>query len=365
MQKIHEGRKVDEFIIYYEDGDGESEGYEVYGVKQLKSALKWLHSDEVNATRISVYKKGKNFDNDSDDVIDYYYWTESKKSARKSIKESSYFDLVKAKEEGYNDYKHQNVGNPYKKGIDLYNAYWFGVERAENESSGKTHTTFSDEEFDSIFGGKMCRKSIKESENFVNYIAVYDEDSNCRGYIQNESPKLTQDVGKALHFKNENEANTFRAKLIKRGSFNGDELYVEGMYLNESKKSVRKSIKESRQSILDKRFYELVDEGYIYDEDEDGMNMSYGELVAVSDDLWETLEDELKYYDDFQEAYDVYMEIMDNTSDDAKMFMTGSDEYFYFEADEDEGTYSVDGEVPFVLEKLFKKFQKETDLVRR
>lgn len=136
-------------------------------------------------------------------------------------------------------------------------------------------------------------------------------------------------------------------------------------YMNESKKSARKSIKESRKSILDERFYELVDEGYIYDEDEDGMNMSYGEFVAVSDDLWETLEDELKYYDDFQEAYDVYMDIMDNTGDDAKMFMTGSDEYFYFEADEDEGTYSVDGEVPFVLEKLFKQFQKNTDLVRR
>lgn len=286
---------------------------------------------------------------------------------------------------------------------------------------------------------KSARKSIKESENFVNYIAVYDEDSNCRGYIQNESPKLTQDVGKALHFKNENEANTFRAKLIKRGSFNGDELYVEGMYLNESKKLVRKSIKESsyfdlvkakeegyndykhqnvgnpykkgtdlynaywfgveraenessgkthttfsdeefdsifggkmcrksikesRQSILDKRFYELIDEGYIYDEDENGMNMSYGELVAVSDDLWETLENELKYYDDFPNAYEAYTEIMDNTSDDTKMFMGVSDEYFYFEINEDEGTYSVDGEIPFILEKLFKEFQKETDFER-
>lgn len=130
-------------------------------------------------------------------------------------------------------------------------------------------------------------------------------------------------------------------------------------------KMCRKSIKESRKSILDKRFYELIDEGYIYDEDENGINMSYGELVAVSDDLWETLENELKYYDDFQQAYDVYMDIMDNTGDDTKMFMSGADEYFYFYINEDEGTYSVDGEIPFVLEKLFKEFQKETDLVRR
>lgn len=208
---------------------------------------------------------------------------ESKKSARKSIKESSYFDLVKAKEEGYDDYKHRNVGNPYKKGTDLYNAYWFGVERAENESSGKTHTTFSDEEFDSIFGGKMCRKSIKES----------------------------------------------------------------------------------RESILDKRFYELIDEGYIYDEDENGRNMSYGEYFAVSDDLWETLENELEYYRDFPSAYDAYNEIMDNTSDDAKMFMgISDDDYFYFEINEDENTYSFSGEVPNALEKLFKKFLKETDFER-
>jgi len=168
-----------------------------------------------------------------------------------------------------------------------------------------------------------------------------------------------KDVKKALcNYIIDNDYNKSICKYI--NSVNWLDGFNESM-----KKSVRKSLKESRQSILDKRFYELVDEGYIYDEDEDGMNMSYGELASVSDELWETLEDELKYYDDFQEAYDVYMEIMDNTSDDAKMFMTGSDEYFYFEVDEDEGTYSVDGEVPFVLEKLFKQFQKNTDLVRR
>lgn len=51
--------------------------------------MKWLHSDEVNATRINVYKRGKNFDNDHDDVIEYYSWKESKKNARKSLKEST------------------------------------------------------------------------------------------------------------------------------------------------------------------------------------------------------------------------------------------------------------------------------------
>jgi hypothetical protein len=134
----------------------------------------------------------------------------------------------------------------------------------------------------------------------------------------------------------------------------------------ESKKSARKSIKESKNSsILDDELYDLIEQGYIYDEDENGMNMSYGEYVAVSDDLWETLENELEYYRDFPSAYDAYNEIMDNTSDDAKMFMgVSDDDYFYFEINEDENTYNFSGEVPTVLEKLFKKFLKETDFER-
>ena len=133
----------------------------------------------------------------------------------------------------------------------------------------------------------------------------------------------------------------------------------------ESNKSSRKSIKESRSSILDDEFYDLVEQGYIYDEDENGMNMSYGEYAAVSDDLWEVLADELNRYRDFPSAYDAYEEIMNNTGDDAKMFMgVSDDDYFYFSIDEDEGTYTFSGEVPSVLEKSFKKFQKETDLER-
>ena len=132
-----------------------------------------------------------------------------------------------------------------------------------------------------------------------------------------------------------------------------------------NKNFIRKSIKESRSSILDDEFYDLVEQGYIYDEDENGMNMSYGEYSAVADDLWEVLEDELKYYRDFPSAYDAYEEIMNNTSDDAKMFMgVSDDDYFYFSIDEDEGTYTFSGEVPSILEKLFKEFQKETDLER-
>ena len=89
------------------------------------------------------------------------------------------------------------------------------------------------------------KKSMKESEeNFVYYIAVYDEDGNCRGYLQNESWRITQDIDKAMHFKRDMDAREVISKATKR-AFNDDELYIEGMYLNESKESARKSMKES------------------------------------------------------------------------------------------------------------------------
>lgn len=303
MSKIYEGRKVDEFIIYYVDGNGEPEGYEVYGVKQLKSALKWLHSDEVNAISIDVYKRGKNFDNDNDDVIEYYSWKESKKSARKSIKESSRFPKL----------------DEFKK----FYATDDRIAHCEWEDVGR-YTIFCEDDVDIE---KLAKEMLKEFNG-----------SHYNLYNKSSMPHLDRKYPN--HF----------------------EFYLKWY---ESKKSARKSIKESRQSILDKRFYELVDEGYIYDEDENGMNMSYGEYFAVSDDLWETLENELEHYRDFPSAYDAYNEIMNNTGDDAKMFMgVSDDDYFYFEINEDENTYSFSGEVPTVLEKLFKKFLKETDFER-
>lgn len=60
------------YIIYYEDKDGYTGGYEVFGVDGLRAAMKWLHSDEVKATDISIYKQGKNFENDHDDVEEAY-----------------------------------------------------------------------------------------------------------------------------------------------------------------------------------------------------------------------------------------------------------------------------------------------------
>ena len=60
------------YIIYYTDCEGYQSGYSVLGVKSLRESIKWLHSDEVKATDIAIYKEGKNFDNDHDDVEEVY-----------------------------------------------------------------------------------------------------------------------------------------------------------------------------------------------------------------------------------------------------------------------------------------------------
>ena len=69
-------RKMNTYLIYYTDKHGYSDGYEVDGSKALQKALKWLHSDEIKATSITIYKHGKDFENDNDDIIEVYkqYW---------------------------------------------------------------------------------------------------------------------------------------------------------------------------------------------------------------------------------------------------------------------------------------------------
>ena len=177
-----------------------------------------------------------------DEWEDLYYdfLKDSKKSMKKSIKSAddinntAYFERVAGELHSWyvcyvEDYKRK---------------YEYGFKN-EKECMNWIKKNGFDLDPSMIESRKSAKKSIKESENFVNYIAVYDENGDCRGYVQNESPRLTQDVEKALHFKDEYEANKFCSILLKRKTFSSDELYVEGVYLNESKKSARKSIKES------------------------------------------------------------------------------------------------------------------------
>lgn len=232
-------------------------------------------------------------------------------------------DLVRATEEAcVEDVNFKKIIDDLEKNLDYSVLGDFDLESIELENG----MTISVVKYVTMNNLRESRKSIKESENFVNYIAVYDEDSNCRGYIQNESPRLTQDVEKALHFKNENEANTFRAKLIKRGSFNGDELYIEGMYLNESKESVRKSIKESVKFSKEKDIYiaQIKDSSisFAYTPIDTGDDFN-GYFVFDGDDVIEYLNwkgadvnDMLKAFNDFEKAVKKY-----TSKEDAKIII--------------------------------------------
>ena len=78
VRKISEksGAPIQTYLIYYTDKNGDSEGYTVYGSKRLFDAIKWLNTPEIKANHIEIYKCGKNFSNDEDDIIEVYkqYW---------------------------------------------------------------------------------------------------------------------------------------------------------------------------------------------------------------------------------------------------------------------------------------------------
>lgn len=56
------------YIIYYYDADNEPEAYEVLGSKNVVAAVKWVKS--IGGKVSLIYKRGKDFENDHDDVID-------------------------------------------------------------------------------------------------------------------------------------------------------------------------------------------------------------------------------------------------------------------------------------------------------
>ena len=215
-----------------------------------------------------------------------------------------------------------------------------------------------------MLSGKDINITFKNGDELVGAVDEHRKDSDDKNAECFLCEDLTADYTSQWFI-----VEIYNGKIseIKFQSYDWLENYMDknDYELVESKKSTHKSIKESRGTILDNEFYKLFDEGYIYDEDENGMNMSYGEYAEIDDDLWEVLENEVKKYRDFQSAYDAVKDIIDNTGDDALMFMSGIDDFndFYFEIDEDEGTYRIDGKVPPILSKLFDKFKKETDFV--
>ena len=56
------------YIIYYEDKDGDSQAWEIYGTDRLKRAIKQIKLDGGKVK--TIYKRGKDFFDNQDDVID-------------------------------------------------------------------------------------------------------------------------------------------------------------------------------------------------------------------------------------------------------------------------------------------------------
>ena len=71
-------------------------------------------------------------------------------------------------------------------------------------------------------------------------------------------------------------------------------------------------------------FYDLIEEGYIYEEDENGLNMSYGEYVAIAEHFFENiveaLKEEVGYNATIEELTDKYNELIETADDDTRMF---------------------------------------------
>jgi hypothetical protein len=112
-------------------------------------------------------------------------------------------------------------------------------------------------------------------------------------------------------------------------------------------------------------FYELYEDGYIYEEDENGLNMSYGELAAISDYFWDCVIEELDNYSGFEDKLRAWNEIVSTADDDTFMFWNwDQDQDFYFEVDEDAGTYDCSGTLPMCLKDAWDEWVSETDLSR-
>lgn len=115
---------------------------------------------------------------------------------------------------------------------------------------------------------------------------------------------------------------------------------------------------------LTDKFYELIDEGFIYDEDENGFNMSYGEYFAISEWLIDSALECLNGYD-FIEDLQAMHDTLESADDDTRMFMGDGffdefyDFYYDFDFDEYEGTFSYHNKkCPDYLVELFDAFKE-------
>lgn len=73
------------------------------------------------------------------------------------------------------------------------------------------------------------------------------------------------------------------------------------------------------ETALETRFYEILNDGFIYDEDENGQNMSYGEYVAIAEELNEAAISWFEEAEDLEDLLERLSAELDS-EDDVKMF---------------------------------------------
>ena len=118
-------------------------------------------------------------------------------------------------------------------------------------------------------------------------------------------------------------------------------------------------------NVLEDRFWELIDQGFIYNEpNEKGQDMSYGEYAAVADELKETLDDYLRDIP-FENVHDALRKALDCT-DDVRIFVN-LDKYDDFlenlQEEEINGDYfwvyhGDPDEIPEVLKEKYEEYQE-------
>lgn len=106
-------------------------------------------------------------------------------------------------------------------------------------------------------------------------------------------------------------------------------------------------------------FYEIWNEGYIYEEDENGYGMSYGEYAEINYMFEQAVVDEVVKVDDLEEARQKLEEIMDAATDDVRCFMDAEDyDNFNYYYDKRSGRVYLDN-VPDMLEEYFKELAEK------
>ena len=96
---------------------------------------------------------------------------------------------------------------------------------------------------------------------------------------------------------------------------------------------------------LEDVFYKLIDEGFIYDEDENGLNMSYGEYIAISDYIADQFMDKILEKSDIVEMLEYIEDTVKGAGDDVFMFCYALDDYdellstMYYDEDIDGRSY--------------------------